>query len=129
MNWVTGVILLSLIEFFVFGALVARARGLYAIAAPAVSGHPMFERYFRVHQNSLEQLIVFIPAVWLCGAYLSPLLAAILGAIFLVARVVYAVGYIGAPERRGPGAGLTFLTELVLLIGALYGVIRALIVS
>ena len=129
MNWVAGVVLLSLIEYLVFGALVGRARGKYAIAAPAVSGHPMFERYFRVHQNSLEQLIVFIPAVWLFGGYVSPLVAAILGAIFIVARIVYAVGYIGAPERRGPGSGLSFLTQIVLVVGALYGVIRSLIVA
>lgn len=129
MNWVAGVVLLSLVEYLVLGALVGRARGKYAIAAPAVSGHPMFERYFRVHQNSLEQLIVFIPAVGLFGAYLSPLVAAILGAIFIVARIVYAAGYIGAPERRGPGAGLSFLVQIVLVIGALYGVVRALIVA
>ncbi len=129
MNWVAAVVLLALIEYLVLGALVARARGKYAIAAPAVSGHPTFERYFRVHQNSLEQLIVFVPAVWLFGVYLSPLWAAILGVVFLVARALYAASYIGAPERRGPGAGLTFFTELALVTGALIGVIRSLIVS
>jgi glutathione S-transferase len=129
MNWVAGVILLSLIEYFVLSALVGRARGKYAVAAPAVSGHPLFERYFRVHQNSLEQLIVFIPCVWLFGVYVSPLWAAILGVIFVLARVVYAVAYIDAPERRGLGAGPTFLTEIILMLGALYGVVRSVIVS
>jgi glutathione S-transferase len=129
MNWVAGVVLLSLVEYFVFCALVGRARGKYAVAAPAVSGHPMFERYFRVHQNSLEQLIVFIPAVWLFGVYVSPRGAAALGVIFLVARIIYAVGYIGAPKKRGPGAGLSFLTEMILVIGALYGVIRSVVAS
>jgi glutathione S-transferase len=129
MNWVAGVVLLALIEYLVLGSLVARARGKYAVAAPAVSGHPMFERYFRVHQNSLEQLIVFVPAVWLFGAYLSALWAAVLGVIFLAARALYAASYIGAPERRGPGAGLTFLVEIVLVIGALYGIVRSLIES
>ena len=129
MNWVAGVVLVSLIEYIVFGGLVARARGKYAIAAPAVTGHPLFERYFRVHQNSLEQLIVFIPSVWLFGGYVSPLWAAILGVIFLAARVVYAVGYIGEPRKRELGAVTTGVTEAILVIGALVGVVRAIVLS
>lgn len=129
MNWVAGVVLLSLVEYIVFGALVGRARGTYAVAAPAVTGHPLFERYFRVHQNSLEQLIVFIPAVWLFGMYVSATWAAAVGALFLVARVIYGVAYIGSPEKRGPGAVLTAMTEVLLVLGALYGVVRSLAVS
>jgi glutathione S-transferase len=129
MNWVAGVVLLSLIEYFVFGALVARARGKYAIAAPAVSGHPLFERYFRVHQNSLEQLIVFIPCVWLFGVYVSPPWAAVLGAVFLLARIVYGAAYISAPQKRGLGAMLSGVTEIILALGALCGVVRSIVVS
>ena len=129
MNWVALVVLLALIEYFVFGALVGRARVKYAIAAPAVTGHPLFERYFRVHQNSLEQLILFVPAVWLFGLYVSALWAALVGAIFLAARILYAVGYIAAPERREAGAVLSGITGAVLLIGALVGVIRSIIVG
>lgn len=129
MNWVALVVLFALIEYFVLGGLVGRARGKYRVAAPAVTGHPLFERYFRVHQNSLEQLIVFIPAVWLFGMYVSARWAAIVGAIFLIARVLYAVGYVAAPERREAGAWLTFLTETVLVIGALIGVIRSILLA
>lgn len=129
MNWVALVVLLALIEYFALGGLVARARGKYAVAAPAVTGHPLFERFFRVHQNSLEQLIVFVPAVWLFGLYVSALWAAILGAIFLAARILYAVGYVAAPERREAGAWLTSLAEIVLMIGALIGVIRSLLAA
>lgn len=129
MNWVALIVLLALIEYFVFGGLVGRARGKYAVAAPAVTGHPLFERYFRVHQNSLEQLIAFIPAVWLFGLYVSARWAAIVGAIFVAARILYAVGYVAAPERREAGALLTFLTEIVLVIGALIGVIRSIVVT
>jgi len=127
MDWVAAVVLLALIEYCVFSALVGRARGRYSVAAPAVGGHPIFERYFRVHQNTLEQLIVFIPAVWLFGLYLSARGAAILGLVFLLARILYAVGYLRAPEKRGPGAGLSFLTQIVLVLGAAYGVLRSLI--
>jgi glutathione S-transferase len=127
LNWVALVVLLALIEYFIFGGLVGRARVKYAVAAPAVTGHPLFERFFRVHQNSLEQLIVFVPAVWLFALYVSARWAAIVGAVFLAARVLYAVGYVAAPERREAGAMLSGVTEAVLVIGALIGVIRALL--
>jgi len=65
MEFVAFVIALALLEFAVFGMLVGWARGKYGVAAPAVSGHPVFERYFRVHQNTLEQLVAFVPAMWL----------------------------------------------------------------
>lgn len=129
MNWVALIILIALFEYFVFGGLVGRARGKYAIAAPAVTGHPVFERYFRVHQNSLEQLIAFIPAVWLFGLYTSARWAAIVGAVFLVARILYAAGYVAAPERREVGAWLSGVTEIVLVVGALIGVIRSIVVA
>lgn len=129
MNWVALVVALALIEYFVFGALVGRARVKYAIAAPAVSGHPIFERLFRVQQNSLEQLIVFLPAVWLFGLYLSARWAAIVGAIFLAARILYAVGYAVAPARREAGAVISFLTEIVLVVGALVGIIRSIVAA
>jgi len=100
MTWVHIVIVLALLEYLVFGMLVGRARMKYAIAAPAVSGHSMFERYFRVHQNTLEQMVIFIPAVLLFGRYLSPIGAAVLGVIYLLGRIVYAAGYVRAPEKR-----------------------------
>ncbi|MGH8229225.1 MAG: MAPEG family protein [Steroidobacteraceae bacterium] len=127
MNWVAGVILLAVLECFVFSVLVGRARVRHGIAAPAVTGNATFDRYFRVHQNSLEQLILFVPAAWLFGAYLSALWAAIIGAVFILARIVYAISYVRAPEKRGPGAGLSFLANIVLILGALAGVVRAIV--
>ena len=127
MNWVALVVVLALIEYFVLGALVGRARIRYEVAAPAVTGHPLFERYFRVHQNSLEQLIVFVPAVWLFGLYVSARWGAIIGAIFLAARILYAIGYIASPEKREAGAVLSFLIEAALVIGALICIVRAIV--
>ena len=60
---VHAVIALALIEFIVFSMLVGRARAKYKIEAPAITGHPVFERYYRVHYNTLEQLVCFIPAM------------------------------------------------------------------
>jgi glutathione S-transferase len=119
--------LLALVEYMVMGALVAFARTKYGIAAPALTGHPDFERTNRVHVNTLENLIIFIPSVWIFGAYLSALWAAVLGFLFVAARAVYAVGYLKAAERRSIGASVTGFVETVLVAGGLVGLARALL--
>jgi glutathione S-transferase len=119
-------IVLALAEYVVMGALVGRARAKYGIAAPATTGHPDFERTNRVHVNTLENLIIFIPAVWLFASYVSVTWAAVLGFIFVGARAVYAVGYLKAAEKRSIGAGVTGIVVIVLVVGALIGLARAL---
>jgi glutathione S-transferase len=123
LNWVGLVTVLALIEYSVLGALVGRARVKYGVEAPAVTGNPIFERYFRVHQNTLESLIVFLPAMWLFALTLSAKAAALLGLIFLVARLVYVRGYVEDPKRRALGAAATFLTNAVLVLGSLVGLL------
>ena len=122
MHGVAAVIALALLEYLVLGALVGRARGQYKVEAPATTGDPTFERYFRVHQNSLEALIVFIPALWMFAYFLSISVAIALGLIFIVGRIIYAASYIRAPEKRGPGAGITFIVNATLVIGSLIGI-------
>ena len=121
------VVALALLEYMVFAALVGRARGKFGIRAPATTGHPEFERTYRVHQNTLESLVVFVPAAVLFGLYVSPLWAAVLGVAFIVARAMYAAAYIQAAEKRGPGAGLTGLVNGVLVIGAIVGLVLRLV--
>jgi glutathione S-transferase len=120
-------ILLALVEYMVMGALVGRARAKHGVHAPATTGHPEFERANRVHLNTLESLIIFIPAVLVFASYVSAVWGAILGFAFVAARAVYAVGYLQAPEKRGAGAGLTGIVLMVLVAGALIGVVRALL--
>jgi glutathione S-transferase len=120
-------IVLALLEYVVMGALVGRARAKYGIHAPAMTGNPEFERTNRVHVNTLENLIIFIPAVWLFASYVSVRYAAVLGFVFVVARAVYAVGYLKAAEKRGIGAGVTGLVVIALVVGALVGLVRALV--
>ncbi|MET0985616.1 MAG: MAPEG family protein [Steroidobacteraceae bacterium] len=127
MAWVALVIVLALFEFLVFISLVGRARTLYGIAAPATTGHEMFERYFRVQQNTMEQLLLFLPSIWLFATFISATWAAALGAVFLVGRAIYAVSYVREPKSRGLGFGLTSLPNMVLMIGALVGAIRGVI--
>jgi uncharacterized MAPEG superfamily protein len=125
MELVFVTILLALVEYMVMAAMVGRARAQSGVKAPAMSGHPDFERINRVHQNTLESLIVFVPAVWIFGLYLSALWAAVLGALFLVARVIYAIGYRRAAEKRAPGAGITGIVNLILIAGGLFGLDRS----
>jgi glutathione S-transferase len=127
MQWVTLIILLSLAEYLVFSFFVGYARGRYKVAAPATSGNEVFERHFRVHQNTLEQLVVFIPSIWVFGTHISGIWGAVIGAVFLVGRAIYAVGYVRGPKQREIGFMLSALPMMVLLLGAIYGVIRALI--
>jgi uncharacterized membrane protein YecN with MAPEG domain len=122
------VTLLALLEFMILGMAVGRARAKYGVKAPATSGNEMFERHFRVHYNTLEQLIVFLPSLWLFAIFVSDLWSAILGAVFIVSRVLYAVGYVSEPKKREVGSIASFAVVAILLLGALYGAIRAAIV-
>lgn len=127
MELVAVVIALALVEFVVFGMLVGRARARYGVKAPATSGHEVFERYFRVHYNTMELLVVFVPAIWLFGLYVSPGWAAILGAIYIVGRILYIRGYVADPAKREFGFGMSVGPVFVLLIGALVGAAKALL--
>lgn len=121
MQLVALVILLALAEFVALGILVGRARGKYGVKAPATTGHEMFERWFRVHYNTMELLVVFVPSIWLFGIYVNPQLGAALGAVYLVGRVMYVRSYVRDPAARGGGFGLSMLPTLVLLVGAAIG--------
>ena len=124
MVWVSAVILLAILQYVVLGAFVGMARGWYGVAAPATTGHPKFERWFRVHQNSLEMLMAFVPAMWLYGWWVSPTWAVGIGLVFVAARIIYSIQYINEPKSRQFGAGLSFLTIFVLVIGGIWGAIR-----
>ena len=125
MPYVAIVTVLALLEFQWFGILVGRARGKYNIHAPATTGNEIFERHFRVHMNTLEQLIVFVPSIVLFGQYLSPYIAAALGAVFLIGRLVYFVSYVKDPKKRELGFILSFAPTVILLGGAIFGAVRA----
>lgn len=121
MPLVAIVTVLALVQYFVLGLQVGQARGKFGIEAPAITGHPIFERHFRVHQNTLEQLVVFVPALWLFATYVSASVAAALGVLFIIGRFVYARGYVAEPKKRGPGTAMTALATMVLLLGGLVG--------
>ena len=125
MPYVHIVILLALVEFFYFSLLVGRARGRYNVPAPATTGNEMFERYFRVHMNTLELLVMFIPSILLFGQYFSPYVAAALGVVYLVGRLVYLSAYVKEPKKREVGFGLSVVPIMILVVGAIIGAARA----
>jgi glutathione S-transferase len=127
--WMVGiqlVIIVALIEYLVMGYNVGQARGTYNIKAPATTGHPTFERLFRVHQNMLEQLIVFIPALLIFCHRISVRWGIVLGVLFLIARPLHAIGYVRDPEKRVYGAGLTAVVNAILVTGSIIGLLVAL---
>jgi uncharacterized membrane protein YecN with MAPEG domain len=122
MKLVSIVAALALIEYAVFVVMAGQARGRYGIAAPATTGHPIFERHFRVQQNTVEQLVIFLPALFLCAHFASEVMAAVLGLVFILGRALYARGYVLDPAKRGPGFLLTIAASFFLLLGAMIGV-------
>lgn len=121
MDFVAIVAALALLEYLGIAIMTGRARGLYGIKAPAVTGHPGFERWYRVQVNTIEQLVVFLPSLFLFASYVSPTWAGILGLVFVVGRALYARSYVIDPETRSIGFGLTFVPNVLLLVGAFFG--------
>ena|ERR1700761_740273 len=126
MPYVHLVVGLALAEFLLFAVLVTKARIRYKVPAPAITGNEVFERYFRVQMNTLEQLVVFLPAILIFARYLSPYIAAALGLVFIIGRLVYLQGYVKDPKKREFGFILSVLPNAILLAGAIYGAVRAL---
>ncbi len=126
-NLVVVVTVLALLVYMWTGIRVARARAKYGVAAPAVTGHPGFERAYRVQANTLEWLPVFLASLWLFALYWDSRVAAGLGLVWILARIYYALAYVQDPARRGPGFGLQALATIILLLGALAGACRQLL--
>ena len=127
MHYVDIVTALAVLQFLVFGYRVGAARGRYHVKAPASTGNETFERYFRVQQNTLEQLIVFLPGLYLFGRYINPSLAAALGVVYLIGREVYAACYVKDPAKRSIGFAISSLPLLILILGGLTGAVRSLL--
>ena len=111
----------ALIAYAFFFVKVGLARRQYGIAAPKTTGDLAFERIFRVQQNTVEQLVLFLPSLWIFGVYVSDQIAGILGLAWTGARALYAVEYYSDAKKRGPGAALTWSISLILLVGGTTG--------
>ncbi len=121
------VVVLSLLVFIWVTIKVGGARAKHNVQAPATDGPVEFQRVFRVQMNTLEQLVLFLPAVVLFAAAWGDMYAAIVGLFWPIGRVMYALSYYQAAEKRGPGFGITFLSSVILLIGGLVGAVMQLV--
>ena len=114
---------IALGQYVLFGVQVGSMRGKHGIKAPAQTGHPEFERMSRVHLNTMEQLVLFLPALWMQAYYANPLFGAVVGMVYVVGRFVYRAEYLKDPDSRGLGFTLSFIPSATLLIWALVAAI------
>jgi len=123
MEYVALIILLALVQYTWFSVRVGIARGKYGVKAPKTTGDEAWECLYRVQENTLEQLIIFIPGMVAFALYVRPTWVLVPGLLFLVGRQLYSYEYINKPESRTPGMALTLLANAALLAGGLTGVI------
>jgi len=124
MEYATLIVLLALLQYVFFTARVGLARGKYSINAPACDGDETWNRLFRVQQNTMEQLIVFIPSAFAFAHFMSPVWVLLPGAVFIIGRILYSAEYLKDPKTRTPGMVLTMLSNVVLVLGAGFGVLK-----
>lgn len=125
--WPSLVTVSALLLYFLIVLNVGRARVKYKVAPPQVTGNPDFERVLRVQQNSVEQMILFLPSLWLFAQFISPIWAGGIGAVWIVGRILFAWGYYQAAEKRTLGFGISTLATLALLGGSFIGIIMSLL--
>lgn len=127
MEAIAIVTVLSGLQVFLFAFQVGQQRVRHGVAAPAMTGSPEVERAIRVHENTIEQLVIFIPALWIFGYYVDARVGAGLGLLFIVGRFVYRAGYMQDPSKRGTGFAISALAMMALAIGGLIGAVMALL--
>ena len=118
-SYVALVTVAALLTYFWMGLRVGRARAKSGISPPAMIGDPILERHIRVHYNTLEWLPIFLAAMWLFAIYWNDLIAAGLGVVWIVGRILYALGYVADPKKREAGFLIQLAATAILLFGAL----------
>jgi uncharacterized membrane protein YecN with MAPEG domain len=121
------VTLLAILMYFSTCINVARSRDRTGVKVPAMSGHPDFERAFRIQMNTLEWMPIFLPSLWLFAVYISDAIAAAIGAVWIVGRIVYFIGYSKAAAKRRPGFAIQGIASIALWAGALGAVVLRLV--
>jgi glutathione S-transferase len=117
-RWTALVSILAVLVYFWMSLQVGKARGKTGIHAPAMTGDPLLERAVRVHMNTLEWLPIFLVGLWLFAVYCNELIAAGLGVVWIVGRLIYSAGYMADPGKRSAGFFIQLLAAAVLLLGA-----------
>lgn len=116
------VAIVTLASLLVYVWMILRipgARRRTGIDAPAMTGHPELERHLRIQANTVEWLVIYLPSLWLFAIYWNDLFAAAMGVVWMIGRVVYALGYAADPKKREVGFAIQALATAILLFGAL----------
>ncbi len=121
------VTLLIALYYLWVGIHVGIVRGKVKIPAPATSGDPLLERALRVQMNAVEHAPAILPALWLAALWMSDLWAAVVGLVWVLARVAYQSLYMANPASRGPAYGAQFFAIVALIGMGFVGVGMALI--
>ncbi|TAL84250.1 MAG: MAPEG family protein [Rhodanobacter sp.] len=121
--------LLTVLLLFATAYIVGRARSRHGIEAPAISGHPAFERAYRVQVNTLENTVMFLPTLWLAAHFGFSGWAGLAGLVWLLGRIWYVVAYLQDASKRGPGFGLSMFGWAALLVMAGIGLARAMLIG
>ena len=124
--YTAAVTILAALLFFYMGINVARMRTKHGVKAPAMTGHPEFERALRVQMNTVEGALMFLPALWIAALWFSGWIPAAAGLIWVIGRVVYMQGYMAAPEKREAGFFIQSLAVIALILLSAWGIGRAL---
>ena len=126
MEYAPIIVMRALLEYIWFTVRVGASRGKYEVKAPNCTGDDTFERLFRVQQNTLEQLIIFIPGIFAFAHFVSVKWSWLPGGLFIVGRFMYSSEYINKPDSRVPGMSMTLLANAICVIGALFVLITGL---
>ena len=121
LHWTAMATLAALLVYSWMLSNVGKARGKFKISAPATDGPIEFQSVLRVQANTVEQMVVFFPALWMCAVFLGDVWAALGGLIWVIGRVIYAIGYYEAPAKRSLGFGITAFSSLALMLGTAIG--------
>ncbi|WFU40697.1 MAPEG family protein [Bradyrhizobium sp. CB82] len=128
MYHLTALVTLLAVAFCFFtGVNVARSRARTGVKAPAMSGHPDFERAFRIQMNTLEWMPILLPSLWLFAIYVSDAIAAVIGAVWVIGRIIYFLGYSKEAAKRSPGFAIQAFASIALWVGALVAVLSRLV--
>ena len=116
-----AVTLISMLVYIWMATRVGAARARHEVPAPLMTGPDEFNRVLRVQENTMETLILFLPVLWLYALTISDLYAAAIGVFFPIGRILYALGYYAASDKRGKGFMIGFVATIILLFGSIIG--------
>ena len=122
------VVILALVVYILAFMRVGSMRGKHKIDAPATIGHPEFERAYRVQMNTVEQLVIFLPLLWLATSYFHldafPYLPALLGFVWVIGRFLYMQGYLVEASKRSTGFLISAVATVALLVLSIVGIVQ-----